>query len=102
MNDKTNFHTHIETYSDDEIRQAGIDYLVALLHKVSLSTAAVELRIYVPTLSRILDGTLPLQAVKYLTACHIIFMCETNHRLMQILEDIPRGTAYYNSHGERK
>ena len=87
-------HPFLDTYDKDEVRQASIDYLNTLLDKLALSVAARELSLNVPTLARIMDDELPLQAITYLTACYIIFMCETNVRILRILDSPPQATAY--------
>ena len=95
MKTETQMHQHLDTYEKDDVRQAALDHLVALLNKIALSVAARELFLNVPTLARILDDELPLQAIKHLTACHIIFMCETNVRILRILDGTPQNSAYY-------
>lgn len=86
---------YLDTYTTDEVKQSGYDCLVALLHKIGVSTASKELRLYVPTLRRIMDAALPIESISYLTAAYIIFMCETNVKILRILAAHPRGTAYY-------
>lgn len=88
-------HPYLDTYNDNEIKQAAVDYLELLLHKIGVSTAARELRMHVPTLHRVMDPDLPVESVSYLTAAYLIFMCETNVKILRIMEDHPRGTAYY-------
>ena len=97
---KQPIHTTIDTYERDEVRQVAVDYLIELLHKIALSSAAKELRLNVPTLARIIDDKLPLQSVTYLTAAYIVFMFETNLRIQRIMELQPRGTAYYTRTGD--
>jgi hypothetical protein len=79
----------------EEVKQIAFDHLEALLHKLAVSTAARELRMFVPTLHRIMNPELPIEAISYMTAAYIIFMCETNVKILRILDDHPRGTAYY-------
>ena len=88
-------HAHLEQYDQTEVKQAGFDYLELLLHKLGLSTAATELRLNVPTLHRIIDRNRPIESINYLTAAYIVFMCETNARILRIMDKHPRGTAYY-------
>ena len=95
MNTETNIHQHLEQHEEHEVKQRAIDYLSILLHKISVSAAAKELRTYVPTLHRIINPDLPMDSIGYITCAYIVFMCETNHRLLRILEAHPRGTAYY-------
>ena len=88
-------HPRLEQHSHEQLAGAALNYLVDLLHKLSMAQAAKELMLYVPTLHRILDEDTSLEDIKKLTACHIIFMCETNHRLIRILSTNPRHNAYY-------
>lgn len=88
-------HPYLDTMEPVEVKQAGFDYLETLLHHISVSGAAKELRLFVPTLHRIMDPELPIERISYMTAAYIIFMCETNVKILRILDDHPKGTAYY-------
>lgn len=86
---------YLDTLDKDDVRQAAYDNLCILLQKIGMSTASEYLRLNVPTLKRIVDDDLPLQAITYLTAAYIVFMCETNARILRVLDSAPRPTAYY-------
>jgi len=96
MSHTKQIHPFLDTLEDDVIKQVAYDHLQLLLDKVAISIAAKELRLYVPTLMRILNADLPIEAINYLTACYIIFMCETNVRILRIL-DAPRTGRAYNA-----
>ena len=88
-------HPRLEQHTKEELAGAALNYLVDLLRKLSMAAAANELMLYVPTLMRILDDDTELGDIKKLTACHIIFMCETNIKVLRILNSNPRHNAYY-------
>jgi predicted P-loop ATPase/GTPase len=95
-------HAYLDTLEPIAVKQAAHDYLVELLHKLSISGAADELRLYVPTLKRMIADDVDIDAITYPIAAYIVFMCETNVRLLRILDCRPKGTAYYNRHGEKR
>jgi hypothetical protein len=79
----------------DAVKKAAYDHLVALLHKVSMRTASDELMLLPPTLYRCLDEKIPVESINFITASHVVFMCVATDRLVRILDDNPRVTAYY-------
>ena len=89
-------HPNIEQYSKEELCARAFKYLVSLLQKLSMTVAAKDLLLYVPTLLDIVDEDKELDAMNKRTAIHIIFMCETNTRILRILSTNPRHNAYYN------
>ena len=95
MNTETNIHQHLDQYEEHDIKQRAIDYLSILLHHISVSQAARELRTYIPTLHRIINPDLPMESIGYITCAYIVFMCETNERIIRILNSPPKGAAYY-------
>ncbi len=95
MTDTKQMAPFLDTFEPEEVKQAAFDHLEILLHKVAISKAAKELRLYTPTLHKIIDPELPVESITYLTAAYIVFMCETNVRILRILDTHPQGTAYY-------
>jgi hypothetical protein len=88
-------HKTIDLTDRDEVKQVAYDYLVALLHKIGISTAGELLSLNVPTLQRIVDPDLAVEQIKYITAAYIVFMYETNNTIAGVMDLPPRGTAYY-------
>ena len=86
---------YIDTYDDTEVKQAGYDYLIALLHKIGVLTAAGVLHLTPQTIYRIIDSKRSIESISYLSAAYLVFMCETNHTILTILDRRPRATAYY-------
>lgn len=95
MKNLKHIHENISVINEDEVKKRAFIYLTRILHKVSMKVASDELRLYVPTLHRIIDEALPIESIKYLTAAHIVFMYETTNRIKQIMENAPRHNAYF-------
>ena len=95
-------HSYLHILEPDIVKQAAHDYLVELLHKRSMSASASELRLTVATLHRIISTDDRSCGSSYLTAAYIVFMCETNIRILRILDDRPKRTAFFNRHGEKR
>lgn len=86
-------HPRIEQFSKEDLCNQARQYLVDLLHKLSMSAAAKDLLLQVPTLLRIIDTD---NEYTKNTASHIIFMVETNIKIGRILATNPRHNAYYD------
>jgi len=95
MSDHAPIHSYLDALDADVVKEAGFNYLVALLHKIGVSTAAKALTMNVPTLHRLIDPDRSIESITYTTAAYLVFMCETNINILRILGSNPRATAYY-------
>ncbi len=78
-----------------DIKELGYNTLVDLLKKISVKRAGLYLHLNTPTIYRILDNALPIEAINRNTAVVIIISCLTDPRLVKILNAHPTEHAYY-------